>query len=88
MIKLYVIVRFWYNQYWKILNLLYSHQLKNLYFYVKLVFAFILQFTDKNKRTSTYYAFKNELSCNLSSLLWRVLAFQEEVRLHRYISNT
>ena len=62
--------------------------MKNVHFYVKLVFAFILQFIDKNKRTSTYYAFKNELSRNLSSLRWRVLVFEEEVRLHRYISNT
>ena len=67
------------------LNLFYKHQLRNAHFYVKLVFHFVLQFTDKYKRTSTSYAFKNNLIFNLSSFLCHVLTFEEEeLRLDRY----
>ena len=73
--KLYEVVRFRYNQHWKILNLLYKHQL-NAHFYAKLVLTFILQFNDKHRRTSTYYAFKIELNFNFSCLLWCVLTYE------------
>ena len=61
-IKLYEATRLRYYQYQKIVNYFYKHRLKNDHFYVKLVFPFMLQFIDQNKRTSTYCAFKKEFS--------------------------